>query len=234
MTPAPARLLLRYGPYAAQEYPLPEHTITVGREPVNDVVLSDPEISRRHARIMYQAGRYVLEDLGSTNGTSVNGRRLTEPTVLNAGDVIDFAEYVAFTFELAESAGYADTIMDAGRRAPSSPATAVRPRPVADVPGHVPPAPGRSEPAAATRQVERPYSPVATRQTEPFPPGAAPRRGRSTRILVGCGCLLFLLAFLCATTLFLLDARAPELLYCGPLRPFFEPLLRLAGRTLLC
>jgi predicted component of type VI protein secretion system len=223
MTAASARLVLRYGPYPAEEYPLPDHTITIGRDPVNDIVISDPEISRRHARLMFQAGRYLLEDLGSTNGTSVNGRRISEPVVLNAADVIDFAEYVAFTFVPA-TAGLADTIMDAGRRDPLA-GTAVRPRPAAVWP--VPP-------SAATARSEPPDPPVAARQTEPFPAGAAPTRSRRMPLLVGCGCLIFLLATVCAAALFLIDAQAPELLYCGPLRPLFEPLLRLAGRTLLC
>lgn len=231
MTIAPARLLLRYGPYAAEEFLLPDHSITIGREPVNDIVLSDPEISRRHARLMYQAGRYVLEDLGSTNGTSVNGRRITEPAVLNAGDVIDFAEYVAFTFVPA-AAELVDTLMDAGRRDPSA-ATAVRPRPATVSPAHAPEAMARPEPPLATRPTQPPYPPVALRETEALPP-AAPASRRRSRLLVGCGCLLFLLALLCAATLFFIDAQAPELLYCGALRPLFEPLLRLAGRTLLC
>jgi pSer/pThr/pTyr-binding forkhead associated (FHA) protein len=226
MSSTAARLVLRYGPFGAKEYPLSEHTITVGREPVNDIVLPDPEISRRHARLMYQAGRYVVEDLGSTNGTSVNGRLITEPTVLNAGDVIDFAEFAAFTFEAAGTTS--GTVVDPGRRDPSA-ATMVRPRP-APSPG----ASARPEPPAAVRRTEQPYPSVATRRTEPFPPGAAPTRRRYSRLLAGCGCLLLLLAVLCATTLFLIDARAPELLYCGPLQPLFEPLLRLAGRTLLC
>jgi pSer/pThr/pTyr-binding forkhead associated (FHA) protein len=232
MTTAPARLVLRYGPYPAEEYPLPDHTITIGRDPVNDIVISDPEISRRHARLMFQAGRYLLEDLGSTNGTSVNGRRISEPVVLNADDVIDFAEYVAFTFVPATDA-LADTMLEAGRRGPSA-ATAVRPRPTSVSPVLPSAATARSEPPVAVRQTEPPYPPVATRQTEPFPAGAPPNRRRRMPLLIGCGCLIFFLAVVCGAALFLIDAQAPELLYCGALRPLFEPLLRLAGRALLC
>jgi serine/threonine protein kinase len=49
----------------------------------------DPELSRRHARIRQDDGAYVIEDVGSTNGTAVNGRLLTEPHVLSPGDTIE-------------------------------------------------------------------------------------------------------------------------------------------------
>jgi pSer/pThr/pTyr-binding forkhead associated (FHA) protein len=60
-------------------------SLTIGRAPDNDLVLADPRISRHHARISGRAGRLVLADLGSTNGTNVNGSRITE-IVLGFGD----------------------------------------------------------------------------------------------------------------------------------------------------
>lgn len=57
--------------------PVPEpHELTIGRDPCCDVVLSDPSVSRRHARVMLRQGRWVLQDLASTNGTLLNGRRV--------------------------------------------------------------------------------------------------------------------------------------------------------------
>ncbi len=58
-----------------QEVALKE-TTTFGRAPDNDVVLSDARVSRHHARLVYQAGRYVLSDLNSHNGTWVGGQRI--------------------------------------------------------------------------------------------------------------------------------------------------------------
>jgi len=63
-----------------QEVALKE-TITFGRAPDNDVVLSDGRVSRHHARLVYQAGRYVLSDLNSVNGTWVGGQRISEQEI---------------------------------------------------------------------------------------------------------------------------------------------------------
>ncbi len=59
---------------------------TIGRGPVMDVVLTDPRVSRRHARLRIDGARLVVEDLASTDGVAVNGARIEEPTTLSAGD----------------------------------------------------------------------------------------------------------------------------------------------------
>ncbi len=61
--------------------------LAIGRDPENDIVLSDRRVSRRHAEIKLRLGRYTLYDLQSTNGTLVNGRRVAE-VVLSDGDRI--------------------------------------------------------------------------------------------------------------------------------------------------
>jgi len=62
---------------------------SLGRAPENAMVLTDEQISRRHAIIQAQgAGEFWLVDLGSANGTYVNGRRVTQPQALHRGDVI--------------------------------------------------------------------------------------------------------------------------------------------------
>jgi pSer/pThr/pTyr-binding forkhead associated (FHA) protein len=68
-----------------------EERLVFGRQTQGDGQLAnDPELSRHHAEISRQApGEYQLEDLSSTNGTFVNGIRLTEPTVLSLGDAIE-------------------------------------------------------------------------------------------------------------------------------------------------
>lgn len=62
--------------------------VTIGRDHDATLRLADPEISRRHARVVATAGWYVITDLGSHNGTQVNGETLTEPRALVSGDVI--------------------------------------------------------------------------------------------------------------------------------------------------
>ena len=58
--------------------------------PGRDCVLADPTVSRRHARLRRQGDRWLLADLGSTNGTRLNGWRLAEEVELRAGDRVSF------------------------------------------------------------------------------------------------------------------------------------------------
>ncbi len=62
---------------------------TLGRSRECDVVLDDGNISRAHAELRPRGGSWVLTDLGSTNGSSVNGRRIDAPTVVKPGDEIE-------------------------------------------------------------------------------------------------------------------------------------------------
>jgi Protein of unknown function (DUF3662)/FHA domain len=63
--------------------------VTVGRSRQCDVTLDDPNVSRTHAEIRPRGGSWVLTDLGSTNGSRLNGRRLDGPEVLKPGDEIE-------------------------------------------------------------------------------------------------------------------------------------------------
>jgi hypothetical protein len=72
---------------------------TLGRSRECDVVLSDPNVSRKHAEIRPRGGSWVVSDLGSTNGVSVNGRRINGPEVIKAGDEIELGTSV-ISFEL--------------------------------------------------------------------------------------------------------------------------------------
>jgi hypothetical protein len=72
---------------------------TLGRSRQCDVVLNDPNVSRQHAEIRPRGGSWVLSDLGSTNGSSLNGRRIDSPEVLKRGDEIELGTS-ALTFEL--------------------------------------------------------------------------------------------------------------------------------------
>jgi hypothetical protein len=64
--------------------------ITIGRALDNDIILEDPRVSRHHAQLRRRYGRYVLYDIGSSGGTSINGYAVEE-CVLQPGDVISFA-----------------------------------------------------------------------------------------------------------------------------------------------
>jgi len=71
----------------------PDRALRVGRDPGNDAVLRDAKVSRRHAEITFERGFYVIHDLGSANGTYVNGRRvriapLTDGSELRLGQTL--------------------------------------------------------------------------------------------------------------------------------------------------
>jgi Protein of unknown function (DUF3662)/FHA domain len=73
--------------------------VTLGRSRQCDVVLEDPNISRQHAEIRPRGGAWVLTDLGSTNGSLINGRRIDHPEVVKPGDEIEIGTSV-IKFEL--------------------------------------------------------------------------------------------------------------------------------------
>lgn len=76
------------GPNVGRRYELtPNRTYTIGREEGNTIQLHDTEVSRKHARIIYDNGRYFITDLNSSNGTFVNQVRITTAAI-NSGDKI--------------------------------------------------------------------------------------------------------------------------------------------------
>jgi DNA-binding response OmpR family regulator len=93
-----ALLLWMDGEEIKGRWSLAEPATTIGRWEDNDVVVDDRWVSRNHARIRREGERYVLEDLGSRNGTLVNGRRITDQTVLADGDRIQVAPLVELIF----------------------------------------------------------------------------------------------------------------------------------------
>jgi hypothetical protein len=97
-----ARLLVEEGILTGQQFTLSQDEAVFGRDSDLALTIQDPEISRRHARIRWQQGEYVLEDLGSTNGTMLNGVQIREPHVLKNGDRIGVGQtLLLFTSEAA-------------------------------------------------------------------------------------------------------------------------------------
>jgi len=70
-----------------------EEIINIGRDPSNNVVLTHPMVSRFHARIVVQAGKRVLHDLSSVNGTYINGQQVNNSTELYPGSLIQICGY---------------------------------------------------------------------------------------------------------------------------------------------
>ncbi|PJF29878.1 MAG: hypothetical protein CUN52_06105 [Phototrophicales bacterium] len=94
------RLIVRRGPQPNQVFELNKDSITLGRDITNDITINDPEVSRHHLRLTRGADGYTIEDLGSTNGTFINGQRLTGSRPLNRGDMIGLGETVTLTYDV--------------------------------------------------------------------------------------------------------------------------------------
>ena len=89
-------------PLAGREHPVID-TLTVGRQGC-DVLLPDPQVSRRHAVIRATPAGPAIEDLGSTNGTFVNGERVKGPHRLRPGDQVRFGHTVWHVREVRDPA----------------------------------------------------------------------------------------------------------------------------------
>jgi pilus assembly protein CpaF len=68
--------------------------VTIGRVQGNDIVLPKGNVSKRHARIVLKDGKFIIVDLKSTNGTYVNGRKITSPLVVKEGDKIYIGDFI--------------------------------------------------------------------------------------------------------------------------------------------
>ncbi|GIV09258.1 MAG: hypothetical protein KatS3mg019_1349 [Fimbriimonadales bacterium] len=90
LSAAPAtRIVAMQGPYAGQAFELSAELMTIGREAIHPIALvNDMGVSRNHAQILKQGDATLIEDLGSTNGTYVNGIRISAPTPIKSGDTL--------------------------------------------------------------------------------------------------------------------------------------------------
>jgi hypothetical protein len=177
MSPSSYRFIVRTGPNPGMVFELAAEVIMMGRDVTNDIVIGDAEMSRQHARLTRTPGGYVLEDLGSTNGTFVNGERLMAPRVLNPGDLVGMGETVTMTFD-AVSPESAATVA----RPAAGPAKAAAPAQPAAPPVQqaVPPVQQAVPHAVAA-------APAAGAEPE------APRKNRTTLVVAIGGCLVLLL-----------------------------------------
>ena len=121
MSASSFRFIVRTGPNPGMVFELAEEIIMMGRDVTNDIVIGDAEMSRQHARLTRTPGGYVVEDLGSTNGTFVNGERLTAPRVLNPGDLVGMGETVTMTFDAVSPESAETVARPAGAPAKAAP-----------------------------------------------------------------------------------------------------------------
>jgi pSer/pThr/pTyr-binding forkhead associated (FHA) protein len=144
------RLVMSAGPNPGKVFELTMDSMSIGREASNDIVIQDAELSRNHSRISRRGGAFVLEDLGSTNGTFVNRQRLSSPRTLAPGDEIGLGENVVVVFQ---GEGAAATVAASGR----APATR---QPAPPPPQYAAPQPQYAPPQAAAPAKKKGLSPI--------------------------------------------------------------------------
>ena len=84
-----AKLYLKFEQAVLKEFDLKDgSSITIGRLPDNGVHIDNLAVSGHHARIVWEADHFVLEDNNSLNGTFVNNQRISSPTLLQDGDLV--------------------------------------------------------------------------------------------------------------------------------------------------
>jgi pSer/pThr/pTyr-binding forkhead associated (FHA) protein len=159
--PAPsvslASLLLRSGPLKGERMQVRVPVANVGRADYNDIVVSDPSVSTMHAKLQSRGGVWMLSDLGSTNGTFVDGELVRGEVPLSPGATIRFGEVSALFEPVDESVG--------------SGLERTRVMSGIDAPVPAPPAENGMPPAA---EVPRPPRPARSRRPEPPAPSRGP------------------------------------------------------------
>jgi pSer/pThr/pTyr-binding forkhead associated (FHA) protein len=234
------RLIVRRGPQPNQTYDLNKDIITLGRDITNDIVINDPEVSRHHMRMTRGAGGYTIEDLGSTNGTFVNGQRLTGARPMRPGDMIGLGETVTLAYEAAaapvmpgaEVSGSTVPNMPQQRppqqyQAPAAPQPqpySYSPQPATQMGG-----PPQYSPAAAPVPPQTPspgagygdYDPYAVREEEP--------RSTARWIIIGC---VGLSLFCCCSSV--IGLVAVDQLCLWERLPVVYDLLRALGYVATC
>src|SRR6187200_2181330 len=83
------------------EFDKPE--VTIGRVQGNDIILPKGNVSKRHSRIVLKDGKFIIVDLKSTNGTYVNGRKITSPLVVKQTDKIYIGDFIIGVDEAANA-----------------------------------------------------------------------------------------------------------------------------------
>ena len=138
----PHLLVIKEGPSAGQTYPLEEDEFIIGRAQSSTLQIDSPGISRQHARLAFQDNQYLIEDLGSSNGTFVNGERISETRPLKNGDAISLGQTVQLEYQAILPAVTATMIEMDGTVIDDAPQQTVVPeQPEAAPPGPPEPAP---------------------------------------------------------------------------------------------
>jgi hypothetical protein len=201
------QLLAQQGPRAGQSFDLNKPVVTIGREAGNDIVLEDPQVSRHHARLTLEAGGYVLEDLGSTNGTFINDQRLMGTRPINPGDKLRLGDNVVLS--VSGSLGAGETVVGHGQTPTMAPSFSAPPPPPSSF--------GAPPPLPPSFSVPPPPPPMD--YGAPPPPPAPPKKGMSCWVW-GCGCLVLIFVLIVLALAWIYFLAPPSI--TGPIIDFFK------------
>jgi predicted component of type VI protein secretion system len=199
MTPQTFQLVMRAGPNPGKVFALDRSDISIGRGANNTFVINDAEISRNHARLTKSEAGYLIEDLGSTNGTFINGQKISGQQTLKSGDSLQLGENVVLSYEVVGEGEEATVVAGAERPAPEPTPT--------PTPRQAPPAQPKPAPVAQPA----PQQPVYAGQVPPGPSDAsAEKKSISPWIWAGCGCLIVAVIIVVIVGLVYIDAGGAE------------------------
>ncbi len=180
------------GPGAGQSLSFEQPEVTFGRTSDNDVVVYDPNVSRRHFHIIAEGGGYVLEDLGSSNGTQVNGATVKRHE-LGSGDQVGAGDAL-FVFQAEGARRSAPPARRARSQPPAAPAARRESAPPARRGAGASSVPARREaPAAPAAPAMSARERHRVRQAESTPLGRAKAwygrldAGKQKAVLIGGG-----------------------------------------------
>lgn len=170
------RLVVRRGPQPNQIYEITKDVTTLGRDITNDIVINDREVSRHHLRLVRSGGNLTIEDLGSTNGTFVNGKRVSGVTPLQNGDMVGLGETVTLGYEI-QRAGQGQSPSPSPAAPPQQQPVSSTPPPQAEVPqsSYAPPS-QQQQPQQqqyvppASQQQQQGYQQQPQQQRDPYAP----------------------------------------------------------------
>jgi pSer/pThr/pTyr-binding forkhead associated (FHA) protein len=126
-----ASLLVRSGSLKGKRLTVRTPVVNIGRAEYNDLVIPEPSVSAAHAKLQRREGIWVLSDLGSTNGTYVDGERVTEETPLGPGAAIRFGEVTTLFESTDDTTGIQQRVgtrMVPGISPAAAPSPAITPR----------------------------------------------------------------------------------------------------------
>ena len=178
-----AKVILSFEGSVIREIPLDKERVTIGRKPHNDIQIENLAVSSEHARIVTILNDSFLEDLGSTNGTLVNGNPIKKH-ILQNNDVIEIGKYTLKFFGEAAAAGQSQSedfertmVLRAPAAKPAAPAATPAAQPAA-----------AQQAAFAKTQPPRPaVTPAAPPAAAAAPGAAAPAQAAFIQIMSGPG-----------------------------------------------